>query len=108
MVSLVFILEMYYTEKEETAGKVTRFLISVLERVTNNPRNNKVVGETELHKGKGKSEEADELPEDLTQSCKTVDRMPKLASMLDKACCLFFSVVFILETVIFMFILRSS
>eukprot|EP00105_Crassostrea_gigas_P039885 XP_019924033.1 PREDICTED: neuronal acetylcholine receptor subunit alpha-4-like [Crassostrea gigas] len=68
MVSLVFILEMYYTEKEETAGKVTRFLISVLERVTNNPRNNKVVGETELHKGKGKSEEADELPEDLTQS----------------------------------------
>lgn len=43
MLSLVFILEMYYTEKEETARKVTRCLISVLERLTNNPRNNKVI-----------------------------------------------------------------
>lgn len=106
MLSLVFILEMYYTEKEETAGKVTRCLISVLERLTNNPRNNKVIGEKELHKDKGKNEE-DELPEDLSQSSKRADRMPKLASTLDKTC-LFFSIVFFLETVIFMCILRSS
>lgn len=108
MLSLVFILEMYYTEKEETAGKVTRCLISVLERLTNNPRNNKVIGEKELHKDKGKNEEEDELPEDLSQSSKRADRMPKLASTLDKTCCLFFSIVFFLETVIFMCILRSS
>lgn len=65
MVFLVFILEMYYIEKEEVVGKVIWFLIFVLERVINNLRNNKVVGEMELYKGKGKSEEVDELLEDL-------------------------------------------
>lgn len=65
MVFLVFILEMYYIEKEEIIGKVIWFLIFVLERVINNLRNNKVVGEMELYKGKGKSEEVDELLEDL-------------------------------------------
>lgn len=65
MVFLVFILEMYYIEKEEIVGKVIWFLIFVLERVINNLRNNKVVGEMELYKGKGKSEEVDELLEDL-------------------------------------------
>lgn len=65
MVFLVFILEMYYIEKEEIVGKVIWFLIFVLERVINNLRNNKVVGEKELYKGKGKSEEVDELLEDL-------------------------------------------
>lgn len=65
MVFLVFILEMYYIEKEEIVGRVIRFLIFVLERVINNLRNNKVVGEMELYKGKGKSEEVDELLEDL-------------------------------------------
>lgn len=65
MVFLVFILEMYYIEKEEIVGKVILFLIFVLERVINNLRNNKVVGEMELYKGKGKSEEVDELLEDL-------------------------------------------
>lgn len=56
---------MYYIEKEEIVGKVIWFLIFVLERVINNLRNNKVVGEMELYKGKGKSEEVDELLEDL-------------------------------------------
>lgn len=65
MVFLVFILEMYYIEKEEIVGKVIWLLIFVLERVINNLRNNKVVGEMELYKGKGKSEEVDELLEDL-------------------------------------------
>lgn len=65
MVFLVFILEMYYIEKEEIVGKVIWFLIFVLEGVINNLRNNKVVGEMELYKGKGKSEEVDELLEDL-------------------------------------------
>lgn len=65
MVFLVFILEMYYIEKEEIVGKVIWFLIFVLERVINNLKNNKVVGEMELYKGKGKSEEVDELLEDL-------------------------------------------
>lgn len=65
MVFLVFILEMYYIEKEEIVGEVIWFLIFVLERVINNLRNNKVVGEMELYKGKGKSEEVDELLEDL-------------------------------------------
>lgn len=65
MVFLVFILEMYYIEKEEIVGKVIWFLIFVLERVINNLINNKVVGEMELYKGKGKSEEVDELLEDL-------------------------------------------
>lgn len=65
MVFLVFILEMYYIEKEEIVGRVIRFLIFVLERVINNLRYNKVVGEMELYKGKGKSEEVDELLEDL-------------------------------------------
>lgn len=65
MVFLVFILEIYYIEKEEIVGKVIWFLIFVLERVINNLRNNKVVGEMELYKGKGKSEEVDELLEDL-------------------------------------------
>lgn len=65
MVFLVFILEMYYIEKEEIVGRVIWFLIFVLERVINNLRNNKVVGEMELYKGKGKSEEVDELLEDL-------------------------------------------
>lgn len=65
MVFLVFILEMYYIEKEEIVGKVIWVLIFVLERVINNLRNNKVVGEMELYKGKGKSEEVDELLEDL-------------------------------------------
>lgn len=65
MVFLVFILEMYYIEKEKIVGKVIWFLIFVLERVINNLRNNKVVGEMELYKGKGKSEEVDELLEDL-------------------------------------------
>lgn len=65
MVFLVFILEMYYIEKEEIVGKVIWFLIFVLERVINNLRNNKIVGEMELYKGKGKSEEVDELLEDL-------------------------------------------
>lgn len=65
MVFLVFILEMYYIEKEEIVGKVIWFLIFVLERVINNLRNSKVVGEMELYKGKGKSEEVDELLEDL-------------------------------------------
>lgn len=65
MVFLVFILEMYYIEKEEIVGKVIWFLIFVLERVINNLRNNKVVGEMELYKGKGKNEEVDELLEDL-------------------------------------------
>lgn len=65
MVFLVFILEMYYIEKEEIVGKVIWFLIFVLERVINNLRNKKVVGEMELYKGKGKSEEVDELLEDL-------------------------------------------
>lgn len=65
MVFLVFILEMYYIEKEEIVGKVIWFLIFVLERVINNLRNNKLVGEMELYKGKGKSEEVDELLEDL-------------------------------------------
>lgn len=90
MLALVFILEMYYTEDEETAGKITRCLITVLERLTNNQRNNKVIGEKESHKDKGKDQEADELPENFSQSCKTIDRMRKLASMLDKACCLVF------------------
>lgn len=65
MLFLVFILEMYYIEKEEIVGKVIRCLIFVLERLINNLRNNKVVGEMELYKGKGKSEEVDELLEDL-------------------------------------------
>lgn len=65
MVFLVFILEIYYIEKEEIVGEVIWFLIFVLERVINNLRNNKVVGEMELYKGKGKSEEVDELLEDL-------------------------------------------
>lgn len=65
MVFLVFILEMYYIEKEEIVGEVIWFLIFVLERVINNLRNNKVVGEMELYKGKGKSEEVDELLEDV-------------------------------------------
>lgn len=65
MVFLVFILEMYYIEKEEIVGEVIWFLIFVLERVINNLRNNKVVGEMKLYKGKGKSEEVDELLEYL-------------------------------------------
>ena len=108
MLCLVFILQLYHTEKPESAGVVIKWLIYVLEKRFLLPRNKLTIVEEVSDDRKEPTNRQRDGDDNLGEQSLKTERMRTLAVMLDRKCGTVFAVFFILISTIFMSILSSA